>query len=431
MPTPKRPWSKDALDLINKRYLVTKSLSVNEWLYTVASYICQRYPVSQKQKKISEYTQLLKSRAFLPTSAALHNSLKGRGSLAGCIVLPLPDNSTDILQKSIPEMSEILFSGIGVGVNLSTLPPRLAEDIKTERASPGPVEMLKAITSATEAAMNYGGVKRSAFMASLDCQHLDLFEFISLKENTKMSNVNISISINEQFREALENKSLLPITYKDQTAKVKHLSELKDQAVARNLPDCDLSIKKGDELHSTKAGRKVGKVINNHLYFDPEVILETIAESAHRCGDPGLINLEAINESNPTHPKYSHSNHRGVGEITVTTPCGEQPLLPYEVCHLGSINLSHFASNKKFNWERFKYVATTAVSFMDDLIDAGNNVLDQANEMAQANRKIGIGLMGLADTLAELEYPYDSPPSIQFCQINWRNLTQINRRSQL
>lgn len=408
MPLLKRPWSKDALDLINKRYLVSQSLSIDEWLQQVCEHICRHYLSPEKEFTISKYKDLLESRAFLPTSAALHNSLKGKGSLAGCIVLPLPDNSMDILQQSIPEMSKVLFSGIGVGIDLTNIVPRLFQDRKTDRASPGPVEMLKAITASTEAAMNYGGVKRSAFMAALHCQHPGVFEFIGMKDQSRLANVNISVSIDQTFRLALENNDHIPVLYQGHHLCRLDLDRMKEQAISRALPEHDLSIVHHEILISKTAGVPVGKVIDDLLYFNPEVILDKIAESAHRCGDPGLINLEAINAHNPTHPKHSGENNLGVGEITVTTPCGEQPLLPYEVCHLGSLNLSCFATEQSFDWDLFNESAALAVYLMDDLIDAGDNVLDQANQMAQANRKIGIGLMGLADTLAELELPYDS-----------------------
>lgn len=416
MPTTKTLWSSDALDLIKKRYLVSQSLSIDEWIHKVCSHICQHYSSAEKEIAISTYADLLKSRRFLPTSAALHNSLKGKGSLAGCIVLPLPDNSMDILQKAIPEMSEVLFSGIGVGIDLSVIAPRLFHDRKTERASPGPSEMLKAITASTEAAMNYGGVKRSAFMAALHCQHPDIFEFIAMKSANRLANVNISVSIDQTFRLALNKRTFIPVLYKGNPVTPLDLENMKQQALARSLPEHDLSIVDGRVLVSKSAGKTVGKEINNQLYFDPESILEMIADYAHQCGDPGLINLEAINKHNPTHPRYSQTHRLGVGEIFVTTPCGEQPLLPYEVCHLGSLNLASFASDKSFDWNSFNETAHLAVRFMDDLIDAGDNVLEEANQMAQANRKIGIGLMGLADALAEMELPYDSLEARSFVQ---------------
>lgn len=198
-------------------------------------------------------------------------------------------------------MSEVFFSGIGVGIDLSVIAPRLFHDRKTECASPGPSEMLKEITASTEAALNYGGVKRSAFMAALHCQHPDIYEFIAMKSANRLANVNISVSIDQTFRLALTKRTFIPVL-------------CKGNPVTRS------------ELE---------------IYFNPESILEMIADYAHQCGDPGLINLEAINKHNPTHPRYSQTHRLGVGEISVTTPCGVQPLLPYEVCHLGSLKKDH------------------------------------------------------------------------------------------
>jgi ribonucleoside-diphosphate reductase alpha chain len=414
MPLHRREWSEDALDLLKKRYLLSNNYSVNGWINRVCDHLSQNASPALKQAKKKKYFDLLESRAFLPTSAALYNSLNGKGSLAGCIVLPLSENSKEIIQKSIPEMAEVLFAGIGVGIDLTVIPPRLTEDNLTRRACPGPVEMLKAITKSVEAAMNYGGVKRSAFMAALNCQHPDIFEFIALKRHHRMPNVNTSVSFNNELYIALENQQMLPVLFKNRQLTTEDMTQMKKQASARSLPEHDLVVSDDKEVFSRAAETAVGKVIDGSIYFDPEKIITFISENAHACGDPGLINLDAINRDNPTHPLHAEELVTGVGEITITTPCGEQPLLPYEVCHLGSVNLSVFAANKHFDWNLFQETLKTAVELMDDLIDVGDNVLLEANVIAQANRKIGIGLMGLADVLAELEMPYDSPEAIAF-----------------
>lgn len=408
------PWSPDAIDLINKRYLPGKTLSIQEWLSKVCSHICKHYPPQEKEQWLNKYYRMLSSRRFLPTSAALHNSLKGKGSLAGCIVLPLHKKSPDVIQKSMPEIAEVLFSGIGVGIDLSVLPPRHSVDEETGRANPGPCELLVAITTALESPVAYGGFKRSAFMAALHVQHPDTFEFIALKNLKKLPNVNISISFDDPFSHALSKGELLPILWEEVPFTKKHLIQMKKQANARHLPDPDLYLKGNGELFSRAMDGAVGRSEGENLFFDPQKILAFAAECAHRTGDPGLINLSAINCDNPTHPRYTSLEHKGRGAIHVTTPCGEQPLLPYEVCHLGSINLAIFAENSAFDFSSYQETVRTAVRFMDDLIDAGDNGLAEANSMSRANRKIGLGIMGLADALAELELPYDSDDALCF-----------------
>ncbi len=422
-------WSDDALDLIKKRYLLGKDYSLQSWLSAVASHVCQHYELSDRENWHRRYYRMLESRKFLPTSAALLNSLNGKGSLAGCIVLPLPKSTREVIQKSIPEIAGVLFSGIGVGLDLSVLPPRLSTDVESGRANPGPVELICSITQAVEAPMNYGGVKRSAFMAALHMQHPDLFEFLVLKKNKRLSNVNISVTFDAAFSKALENKTLLPFQYDGRPVDKYSINEWEGQSNARHLPLPDLKILENGALYSRSAECKIGKVIKGYLYLDPEAALERIARMAHECGDPGLINLDAINKENPTHPRYATENVRGVGEIHVTTPCGEQPLLPYEVCHLGSINLAAFAFKRYFDFPAYQETIRTAVHFMDDLVDTGDNGLEQANLMSRANRKIGIGIMGLADTLAELEMPYDSEKARLFVQIIGKQLYEISKES--
>lgn len=158
-------WSAHAIDLVYKRYLVKEDISIEQWLKNVSEHICQNYSQWEKRDIAGRYFDMLYSRRFLPTSAALHNAYNGGGSLSGCIVIPLPKQAQDILGKTIPEISKVLLDGIGVGLDLSVLAPRLFPDPQSKRAHPGPVEMLKAITSAVEATVNHAGMKRAAFMA--------------------------------------------------------------------------------------------------------------------------------------------------------------------------------------------------------------------------------------------------------------------------
>lgn len=416
------PWSDKALDLIYKRYLTNTDLSVEAWLYQVCDKICQNYDEITKTRMIEQYHQLLYSRAFLPTSAALHNTITNSGSLAGCIVLPLPQDTCSVLEHSIPEMSKVLLAGIGVGMDLTVLPPRLLYDKKSSRAFPGPVEMLSCITRALDTPINYAGVKRAAFMATLFVTHPDIFAFIKVKQTQSLNNVNVSVTFDAAFLDAFRNDGYLPFEWsadsKSHILSTQHLLEMEEQAKKRALLKPDLEIREGNVLFSHAVNGGVGIIRDNHLYLHARTLLRYISESAHACGDPGLINLGAINRNNPTHPKYTERFPLpiGVGEIKVTTPCGEQPLLPYEVCHLGSFNLNNFVSDNCFDFHKLKDAVHLAVRFMDDLIDVSDNGLHMANVMAKTNRKIGMGIMGLADVFCKLEIPYDSTEGIRLAE---------------
>jgi ribonucleoside-diphosphate reductase alpha chain len=408
-------WSDNALNLAHKRYLFDTGLRINEWFEKVAQHICRNYSNGDKEHFQKLYTALLKSKAFLPTSAALANSLKEKGAFAGCIVLPLPSSIEEIFDSALAKIMRMLLLGIGVGLDLSHLAPRLF--LSDGRASLGPVQSLLSIAQAVERPALYAGLKRAAFMATLFAQHPDIFEFIALKKHQNLANVNISVSVDAAFNRAIEQGALLPIMWRDEFSTrlltTEHLIEMKRCADRRSVDAPDLEIR-GNQVFSKSVHEVVGRVLDKILYLDAERLLQFIADSAHSCGDPGLINLDAINLANPTHPSHSRENRLGVGIIKTTTPCGEQPLLPYEVCHLGSFNLSAFIKNQQFQEERFSQTIHLALRFMDDLISVGDNGLNEANELSLANRKIGLGVMGFADALAELEIPYDSPEALTF-----------------
>jgi ribonucleoside-diphosphate reductase alpha chain len=414
-----RGWSANALDLVYKRFLPAKNLSIEEWLRKITSRVAEGYPLPERKAVAQRYFTMIQSRNFLPTSAALHNLLIGKGSLSGCIVLPLSSSPQMMIEGDLPKISKVLSSGIGVGMDLSTQPPRLFPDLISGRAYPGPIEIVKAIVLATGGITKYAGVKRAAFMGSLSIQHPDIFSFILMKKNERISDINISVSYDKEFQESLIDLQYMPVKWEGGFGlKLLNVDDLKlmgEQAKQRGVEPPDLEVLDGERVYSHAANRFVGIVRSNEIFFDPSILLDCIAEVAHACGDPGLMNLKAINRDNPTHPRDNNfSASPGIGVIKTTTPCGEQPLLPYEVCHLGSLNLSAFAFKGKFDFPAFKKNVETAVRFMDDLIDTSDNGLEEANLMAKENRKIGLGVMGLADVLAELEMPYGSEESIRF-----------------
>lgn len=410
----KEVWSDQATDLVYKRYLPDKNITIDEWISKVVEHITTLYTSEEATLWAKRYHDLLYSRSFLPTSACLHNSLQGKGSLAGCTVLPLPSEVDEIFNHTLSEIQYVLTHGTGVGIDLTVLPPRLLKDNKNNRAYPGPVEVLTSIVSSTDGILLYTGLKRAAFMASLYVNHPDVFEFIKVKSNRYLQNVNISVAVDEIFKGALKEEGLIPIYWVYEGEKcylnADMLKNMHNIAVQRSVDAPDLQLWDDGRIWSTSMQRIVGCEKDGNLYFNAHQVLRAVAEFAHTCGDPGILNMDSINRDNPTHPRFRKdiNDPSASGEIHVTTPCGEQPLLPYEVCHLGSFNLNAFTDGTSFDFEKFKSAIYLAVRFMDDVVEVGDNGLEKSNYMARTNRKIGLGIMGLADVLAKCEVAYDS-----------------------
>ncbi|MBM3207941.1 MAG: DUF402 domain-containing protein [Chlamydiae bacterium] len=414
-------WDANAKKLVAKRFLPNKNISIPQWLEAVSNQTTEGYAnLNDRIVAKKSYTELLSGRYFFPTSAALHNVLSGKGSLAGCIVYPLKDDPEEVIQNDIAKISQLLMKGIGVGLNLSNLPPRLYPDANTGRAMAGPVEMIQSIAHATAPLADYGGLKKAAFMGSLSATHPDVTTFMSFKSKKQLSSVNVSVTIDSSFKKALANKEQIPFSFKVH-GKEKFLTmevwlRMQQEALNRGLAPSDLQITMDGQIKSSSIDQIIGSIQSNIFHLDPAKMLTAISTLAHATGDPGILDLDAINQVNPTHPRYSDIKEiLGQGEIHTTTPCGEQPLLPYEVCHLGSFNLHAFLEEDGyFNEKKFKEAIPVAVQFMDDLIERSDNGLEIANLISKTNRKIGIGVMGLADTLAEIEIPYDSEKARNF-----------------
>ncbi len=400
-------WSSQAQRLVERRYLPHKDMTIPQWIQSIAE------KAGKGIKEQKSYFSLMHGRYFFPTSAALHNILSDQGSLAGCIVYPLQSQPELVIERDVPRISRLLMKGIGVGLDLSQLPPRLHPDARSGRAYPGPVEILQSIAGATSALADYEGLKRAAFMGALLATHPDATAFIGFKKTQPLPCANVSIAIDSTFKSALTDGRLLPFSYRihgeQKFLTVQTWLSMQKEALHRGLASHDLQMTVNGDVKSVSLDRIIGSVNSGLLCLDPRKIIQAIAQSAHECGDPGLLDLETINHANPTHPRFS--NEEGVlgqGKICVTTPCGEQPLLPYEVCHLGSFNLHAFVQRREFDFDLFKEAIPVAVQLMDDLVERSDNGLDEANAISKSNRKIGMGVMGLADVFAETEVPYAS-----------------------
>ncbi|OGY21140.1 MAG: ribonucleoside-diphosphate reductase, adenosylcobalamin-dependent [Candidatus Chisholmbacteria bacterium RIFCSPLOWO2_01_FULL_49_14] len=300
---------------------------------------------------------------FLPNSPTLmHAGRNGVNQLAACFVLPIEDNLEGIF-GTLHDAALVLRTGGGVGFSFSRLRPRGSLISTTGGVASGPVSYMDLFDHMAQV-INEGSSRRVAMMGILRVDHPDIEEFIVAKaEGKRLTNFNVSVGITDRFMEALKKKT----TY---------------------------------GLIDPHSGRTVRRVLASTIF-------NLIAEYAWKVADPGLVFLDRMNTACPI---------RHLGEIEATNPCGEQPLLPYQSCNLGSINLAQFVRvqarnddwKKSINWDRLERVVRLAVKFLDNVVDVCDYPLSQIDEMSKKTRKIGLGVMGFADFLFRLGIAYDS-----------------------
>ena len=364
--------SPNAITVLEKRYLIKDDAgqpveTAEDLFWRVARTIAEadrRYGVSvgAVEEVAQAFYGLMANRYFVPNSPTLMNAGRPLGQLSACFVLPVDDalsNGKSGIYDTLRAMALVHQSGGGTGFSFSRLRPKNDIVRSTMGVASGPVSFMSLFDASTDV-VKQGGTRRGANMGILRVDHPDIMEFVTCKDDTtKITNFNISVAVTDDFMAAVEADSMY-------------------------------------DLHHPKTGKVVGQLNAREVW-------EKIIHGAWKTGEPGVFFVDKANYYNPV-------PHLGAYEAT--NPCGEQPLLPYDVCNLGSINLGAFVKDGEIDWDHLRLVVHLSTHFLENVIDANQYPLPEITELAQRIRRIGLGVMGLADLFVKLGIPYDSEEGV-------------------
>jgi ribonucleoside-diphosphate reductase alpha chain len=360
--------SKIATEVLNKRYFGRnyrgEILETPQQLFErVARAVAEAdrlFEAGAPVKKTAQaFEEAMSSLSFLPNSPCLMNAGRPLGQLAACFVLPIEDSLESIFQ-TLKDSAIIHETGGGTGFSFSRLRPKGDTILPAIGVAAGPASFIELFDKATFLIDRYR-IRPGANMGVLHISHPDIREFVTAKLHPgSLCNFNLSVAVDDLFIQCLKNDREYPLVH-------------------------------------PRTGVAVQKIVAREL-------LELLAECAWQTGDPGIIFIDRINRTNPV---------PAMGRIEATNPCGEQPLLPYESCNLGSINLTKIVEKGRINYPKLDNLVTLAIHFLDNVIEINRYPFRRIEELSKSNRKVGLGLMGFADMLLMMQVPYQSEKTIE------------------